>query len=203
MTFGNQDFERGGSALLDRENGRSVSVIDQYSTFDGSFVAERDLRIDGTVKGTIVCHGTLFVAEGATVDARIEAENITVAGDLTGDIDCRGRLRILPSGALNGKVQTRSLVIAEGATYNGDLTMIAAPAIPEVVPEPEPERRRESQPAPPRTATRAARPAPAEPEESSAEPVTPSTFIRRLGGPETPWEGQPGDEGGAGATAEK
>lgn len=204
MTFGNQEHGRGGNAALDRDDGGSISVIDRFSTFDGSFVAERDLRIDGTVKGTIVCHGTLFVAEGATVDARIEAENITVAGDLTGDIDCRGRLRVLPSGVLNGKVQTRALVIAEGAIYNGDLTMVSAPAIPEVVPEPD--AARQAPPVQPRATTRATRPPTTpRPEKTpaSTEAAAPSTFIRRLGGPETPWEGQTGDEPNPGAVAEE
>ncbi|MCC6945200.1 MAG: polymer-forming cytoskeletal protein [Thermomicrobiales bacterium] len=201
MSYTDQDYGRGGTTALDREDGRSISVIDQYSTFDGSFVAERDLRIDGTVKGTIVCHGTLFVAEGATVNARIEAENITVAGDMTGEVECRGRLRVLPSGVLNGKVQTRALVIAQGAIYNGELTMITAPAIPEVTPEPEPERPRENAPKP-RPTTRVTRTVPPspprqEPAPSSAEPATPSTFIRRLGGPETPWEDQSGQESAA------
>ena len=74
------------------------SVIDQYSVFDGTFVAERDLRIEGQVKGTINCHGTLFVARGASVSAKVEAENIAVAGDLDGEIRCRGKLQLLPSG---------------------------------------------------------------------------------------------------------
>ncbi|MGD9714549.1 MAG: polymer-forming cytoskeletal protein, partial [Thermomicrobiales bacterium] len=139
MSFANQEYGRGALTATPQEDDRSISVIDQFSTFDGSFVAERDLRIDGVVKGTIVCQGTLFVAEGATVSAHIEAENITVAGDLTGDIDCRGRLRLLPSCVLTGKVKTRALVIAQGAVYNGDLTMVAAQAPPaESTPDEEP-----------------------------------------------------------------
>jgi hypothetical protein len=71
-------------------------------------------------------------------------------------------------------VGTASLVISEGAIYEGELAMAedaqaeAAPQRPTVVP------------------TQAPR------QESTVvveEPtVTPSTFIRRLGGPETPWD---------------
>ncbi len=204
MSFGDQEFGRGALATGNEED-RSISLIDQFSTFDGSFTAERDLRIDGVVKGSIICRGTLFVAEGATVNAQIEAENITVAGDLTGDIDCRGRLRLLPSGVLRGKVKTRALVVAQGATYDGDLTMVVASTPVQSPADSEPPA--EIQPTP-RPATRPARPEPraraeTPPAVAPAESATPSTFIRRLGGPETPWEGQPGEEQSPPAAAEE
>ena len=194
MSFANQEYSGSALATTERDDGRSISVIDQFSTFDGSFVAERDLRIDGIVKGTIVCRGTLFVAEGATVNAHIEAENISVAGELTGDIDCRGRLRILPSGVLKGKVKTKALVIAQGAVYDGDLTMVSAPPPTQVATGAEPTR--QEQPAP-RPATRAARQESntgAETTAAPSQPAAPSTFIRRLGGPETPWAEQGPEE---------
>ncbi len=194
MSFSNQDYSRGAVANIDRADERSISVIDQYSTFDGTFIAERDLRIDGTVNGTIECQGTLFVAEGATVNARIQAENITVAGDLTGEIDCRGRLRLLPSGILKAKVRTRALVIAQGAVYDGDLTMESAPAVAAVSQEPPAQTAPTQAPRTSRPTRPPSRPASESAAPSSAEPAAPSTFIRRLGGPETPWDEQAAGE---------
>lgn len=203
MSFSSQDFDSRRSQALatfeetDRESQeRSFSVIDQFSRFDGTFVAERDLRVDGEVKGTINCHGTLFVAQGAVVSASIEAENITVAGELTGEIRCRGRLRLLPSGKLKGKVRTRAMVVAEGAIYDGDLVMEApaagangSAAAAETAPalEPSPANRT---PSTPRRSSRSSGTAPPQPSRPARteEPAAPSTFIRRLGGPETPWE---------------
>lgn len=101
----------------------SVSVFDRYSSFDGTFNLTRDLRVEGQVKGTIACQGTLFVAQGASVNATVDAENITVAGDLDGEIVCRGKLQILSTGKVHGKLTTASLVINEGAVYEGELVM--------------------------------------------------------------------------------
>lgn len=101
----------------------STSVIDQYSNFDGTYNSARDLRVEGQVKGTIVCKGTLHVAQGATVKASVEAEAISVAGELEGEIDCRGRLELLQTGRVKGHISTQSLVIHEGAVYEGDLEM--------------------------------------------------------------------------------
>ena len=173
----------------------SFSVIDRHSNFDGTFRSSRDLRIEGEVKGTIECQGTLFVAQGANVSAKVEAENIAVAGDLNGDIRCLGRLQIMPSGRVRGKVSTITLVINEGAYYEGQLDM----APPE-------ERPAAGAPRPitPRAAVSAPvsmPPAVASPPRPAATPVpnegagaSPSTFIRRLGGPETPWDNRGGEQ---------
>lgn len=101
----------------------SISVIDQYSNFDGTYNSTRDLRIEGQVKGTIECRGTLHIAQGANVNARVEAENISVAGELDGEITCRGRLQLMPSGRVRGKINTVTLVVHEGAFYEGELEM--------------------------------------------------------------------------------
>jgi cytoskeletal protein CcmA (bactofilin family) len=169
----------------------SFSVIDRYSTFDGTFHSSRDLRIEGEAKGTIECQGTLMVAQGATVSAKVEAENVTVAGDLNGDVRCRGRLQIMPSGKVRGKVVTDSLVINEGAFYEGQLEMpamanLANPAIK----GPRPIAPISSAPGNGERTT--ARPT----ADASALPNS-STFIRRFGGPEQPWveEDEPEKEG--------
>lgn len=100
-----------------------TSVIDQYSSFDGTYNSSRDLRVEGQVKGTIVCKGALHIAQGAQVRASVEAESISVAGDLEGEITCRGRLELLPSGRVKGQIATQSLVIHEGAIYEGEMLM--------------------------------------------------------------------------------
>lgn len=101
----------------------STSVIDQYSNFDGTYNSARDLRVEGQVTGTIVCKGTLHVAQGAMVKASVEAEAISVAGELEGEINCRGRMELLQTGRVKGEISTQSLVIHEGAVYDGDLEM--------------------------------------------------------------------------------
>src|SRR5215208_4301441 len=101
----------------------TASLVDRHSAFDGNFRSQRDLRVEGELKGTVTCEGTLFISEGASTAATVEAEHITVAGELTGEIRCRGRLQILPSGRVRASVATGSLVIQEGAIYEGQLEM--------------------------------------------------------------------------------
>ena len=181
MSMRNTDAEGlyggGGPATIDADpESDTYSVIDRNSIFDGTFHTTRDLRVEGEVKGTIDCKGTLFVAEGATVGAKVEAENLTVAGDLNGDIRCRGRLQIQPSGRVRGKVNTQTLVINEGAYYEGQLEMV-----------PPEERTAGLAPRPVGVGTPPVAIGSAGARQTSGEGGNASTFIRRLGGPETPW----------------
>lgn len=127
---------------------RGTSVIDVHSDVEGTYNTSRDLRVEGRLSGTINCDGVLFVADGAEVDATVEAESIIVSGVLRGAITCRGRLEITSSGSVTGEVTTAGLVIVEGARYEGQIQMatpaataeVAAPApTPEVEDEPAPE----------------------------------------------------------------
>ena len=155
----------------------TASLVDRHSTFDGNFRSERDLRVEGELKGNVTCEGTLFVSEGATIAATVQAEHVTVAGELTGEVRCRGRLQILPSGRVRASVSTGSLVIQEGAIYEGQLEMEGID-------------RSTLRPIRARSSI-----APVSDDSGAAErqPGNGTTFIRRLGSPEAPWESTEGD----------
>jgi cytoskeletal protein CcmA (bactofilin family) len=150
----------------------TASLVDRHSTFDGDFRSQRDLRVEGELKGNVTCEGTLFVSEGATIAAIVEAEHITVAGELTGEIHCRGRLQILPSGKVRANVATGSLVIQEGAIYEGQLEMAGIEL---------------SSLRPLRARTSIASSS-GDLGADERQPGNGTTYIRRLGSPEAPWE---------------
>ena len=105
-----------------------TSFIDPDSSVEGTIRTDRDLRVEGSVSGTIECDGVLFVAEGAIVDAEIDASTIIVAGEMSGTVRCRGRLEIQSTGIVRGDVKTGALVIQEGARYEGQIAMDTAEA---------------------------------------------------------------------------
>ncbi|MCS7246503.1 MAG: polymer-forming cytoskeletal protein [Thermomicrobium sp.] len=101
----------------------SLTLVDRYTTVEGGLTSSRDLRIEGELRGTIRCDGSVQIAEGARVEATIEAGGITVAGTLRGTIECRGKLHILKTGVVAGTIATRVLVIDEGGRCEGELSM--------------------------------------------------------------------------------
>jgi cytoskeletal protein CcmA (bactofilin family) len=184
-TYDATSYASQGDYPTDSQQDDSVSVFDRYSSFDGTFNLTRDLRVEGQVKGTINCQGTLFVAQGASVNATVEAENLTVAGDLDGDVTCRGRLQILSTGKVHGKLITSTLVINEGAVYEGELVMDNGRATSSTR---ELSRSRLSPPAASAAANSTESTRPAAETSSAGSGVSNNTFIRRFGGQETTWD---------------
>jgi len=172
VTTADLEWNDDSSATFD-----TASLVDRHSAFDGNFRSQRDLRVEGELKGNVICEGTLFVSEGATIAATVEAEHVTVAGELTGEVRCRGRLQILPSGRVRASVSTGSLVIQEGAIYEGQLEMagVELSAL---------------RPIRPRSSIASVS---TDPGFAERQAGTGTTFIRRLGSPEAPWESPEGE----------
>lgn len=104
------------------------SRIDRDSHFNGRYETKQNLRIEGLAEGEIQCQGTLTVAEGARVQAKVTARTITIAGELDGEVVCHGVFQILPTGQVQAKVSAHRLIVQEGGIYNGEFRMISAAA---------------------------------------------------------------------------
>ncbi|MGE5601661.1 MAG: bactofilin family protein [Nitrososphaerales archaeon] len=105
----------------------SESRIDKDSHFNGLYETKQNLRIEGLAEGEIQCEGTLTVAEGARVKAKVTASTITIAGELDGEVLCHGVFQIMPSGQVSASVSARRLIVQEGGLYNGEFRMITEP----------------------------------------------------------------------------
>jgi cytoskeletal protein CcmA (bactofilin family) len=110
-----------GSAEYRREP--TEGILDSHARFNGKFVSDRDLRIDGEAQGEIECQGTLVLSPQARVRASIKAHNVVINGDYEGNVDSGGRFEIGSTGRVKGEVKTQVLVIKEGAFFEGSVAM--------------------------------------------------------------------------------
>ena len=99
------------------------SVIDPHARFNGKYVSDRDLRIEGEASGEIECSGTLIISPQAKVRSSVTAANVIINGDYEGDVDCGGRFEIGSTGRVKGAVKTQVLVVKEGAHFEGAVIM--------------------------------------------------------------------------------
>lgn len=98
-------------------------VIDAHARFNGKFVSDRDMRIDGEAQGEIECQGTLVISPQAKVRATVKAQNIIVSGDYEGNVEASGRFEIGTTGRVKGQLKTQVLIIKEGAFFEGTVIM--------------------------------------------------------------------------------
>jgi cytoskeletal protein CcmA (bactofilin family) len=106
-----------------RGDAGNESVIDPHARFNGKYVSDRDLRIEGEAQGEIECQGTLVISPQARVRSAITAHNVIINGDYEGDVDCGGRFEIGATGRVKGKVKAQVLVVKEGAHWEGSVIM--------------------------------------------------------------------------------
>jgi cytoskeletal protein CcmA (bactofilin family) len=84
----------------------------------GDVVSDDDVRIDGTLEGSIKTTGSLVVSESARIVGDVEAGNISVSGAIKGNID-GNRVEILETGRVWGDLTINSLLLDEGAYLSG------------------------------------------------------------------------------------
>ena len=130
------DVAQSPSEFPRRDDRGNESVIDPHARFNGKYVSDRDLRIEGEAQGEIECQGTLIISPQARVRSAIKAHNVIINGDYEGDVDCGGRFEIGSTGRVKGGIKTQVLVVKEGAHWEGSVTMTreaaaARPAAPQ------------------------------------------------------------------------
>jgi cytoskeletal protein CcmA (bactofilin family) len=108
---------------------KCVNVIAAGAKWKGTLTVEDSVRVDGNFAGEIHAKGTVHVAEGAILDAKVRSSFVVIAGTFQGEIRCEQRVEFLPHSRVNGEVITKSLSVHEGATFDGrvQMTEVEAP----------------------------------------------------------------------------
>jgi len=122
-SFPNEDDMAQNSMEYRRGDPGNESVIEPHARFNGKYVSDRDLRIEGEANGEIECSGTLIISPQAKVRSMITAANVIINGDYEGDVNCGGRFEIGSTGRVKGKVKAQVLVVREGAHFEGGVIM--------------------------------------------------------------------------------
>jgi cytoskeletal protein CcmA (bactofilin family) len=105
---------------------QQVSVIAAGTSWQGDLEAEGSIHIHGRATGSLKAREDVWVADGAEVDARIEADRVVVGGDVSGQITARSRFEALPNCDVQADVTAPIFVVHEGAIVNGALSMTSS-----------------------------------------------------------------------------
>jgi cytoskeletal protein CcmA (bactofilin family) len=99
------------------------SVIGRDDKFEGTLRTQRSVRILGQLQGHIEAAKSVYVEEGAKVDADLTADEAIIAGLYSGKLICRQRLEIRSTGVTKGEIETVRLMLHEGGFIDGELHM--------------------------------------------------------------------------------
>lgn len=90
---------------------------------EGSIVSDSNIRIDGTVKGTISAKGRLVVGSTGKIEGEITCENADIEGAISGTISVNGLLSLKATARLECDIATKKLAIEPGAVFSGKCVM--------------------------------------------------------------------------------
>jgi cytoskeletal protein CcmA (bactofilin family) len=99
------------------------TIIGKDSTFTGDMEVKGTLRIDGRVKGRIVCDETVSIGATGEAEAEIDAKMVIVAGTVVGNIRTSEKIEMQAKAKVLGDVSTKNIVIEQGAIFHGSCQM--------------------------------------------------------------------------------
>jgi cytoskeletal protein CcmA (bactofilin family) len=111
---------REATSLLAGSRAEGTALGSRLS-FRGELTGEGDFHVLGKFDGEIDVAGRVYVAEGAQVDANINAAAIVIGGTVRGNLSASTRVEILPTGVLTGTLKTTSFAAADGASVKGEI----------------------------------------------------------------------------------
>ena len=111
-----------------KENLPSVSSTELNFLGSGTYVegnikTESSVRVDGTIKGKLICKNTLTVGVNGQIEGEIEAKNAIIGGKINGKIKVAEKLVLESKSALMGEIKASKIIIEEGAIFEGTSKM--------------------------------------------------------------------------------
>jgi cytoskeletal protein CcmA (bactofilin family) len=125
------------------EDGLMNTIIGKDTLITGTVDVKGALRVDGTVKGKIVCTDCVTVGATGLIEADIESVTAVIAGRMVGNVMTSEKIELQAKCELEGDIKTKSLVIEQGALFCGACNMKSGGSRPDLGFLPPEERKEE------------------------------------------------------------
>lgn len=101
----------------------SHNVIAAGTTLTGTISVEGNIRIDGTLSGSVTTKGKLVLGETGKIEGEVECTNAVIAGELKGKIVVHELLSLKSTSRFEGDVYYSKIEVDQGAKINGTLLL--------------------------------------------------------------------------------
>jgi len=90
---------------------------------EGTIKTDNSVRVDGKLKGKLICKNTLTVGLNGEIDGEVQAKNAIVGGKIKGKVSIVEKLVLESKSVLIGELKASKLIIDEGAVFDGTSDM--------------------------------------------------------------------------------
>ena len=101
----------------------SVNLIGAGTVIQGDIKTNGDIRIDGTLTGSISVKGKLVIGVSGSVEGEIICQNADISGTVKAKVTVAELLSLKASAKLSGDIVTNKIAIEPGAVFSGSCSM--------------------------------------------------------------------------------
>ena len=117
-------FSNNNNNMKNSTNNPSViNMVGNGTVINGDIQSKSDIRIDGTLKGSVKTEGKLVVGSSGVVEGDVVCSNADISGEIKAKITVSQLLALKSTSKLNGDIVTNKLSIEPGATFSGSCSM--------------------------------------------------------------------------------
>ena len=101
----------------------AVNMIGAGTVITGDVYSKGDIRVDGTLKGSVITEGKVVLGREGVIEGDIECKDADISGTIKAKITVSQLLSLKTSAKLNGDIITNKLSIEPGAEFTGSCSM--------------------------------------------------------------------------------
>lgn len=96
----------------------ALNALAKGTVVEGSIRCDNDLRIDGAIKGKLVCQAKVIIGPTGMVDGEIKCQNAVIEGRFKGHLHVSELLNVRETAEVDGEITTNKLLVQSGARFN-------------------------------------------------------------------------------------
>lgn len=112
-----------GGLTKGNETGGSINLIGAGTIIEGEVKANGDLRVDGTIMGSVSSKSKVVVGSTGQIQGDIFCQNADISGSVKGKTTVAEMLFLKATAKVNGDIVTGKLVVEIGASFTGNCNM--------------------------------------------------------------------------------
>ncbi|MCB0402868.1 MAG: polymer-forming cytoskeletal protein [Flavobacteriales bacterium] len=101
----------------------AINIVRKGTEIKGDVTCSGDIRIDGTLKGSLVSEGKVVVGPTGIIDGQVTCRNADISGTIKAKLVVKELLQLKATANIVSDINTNKLSIEPGATFTGSCNM--------------------------------------------------------------------------------
>ncbi|MEI6816280.1 MAG: polymer-forming cytoskeletal protein [Bacteroidota bacterium] len=101
----------------------SINLIGAGTSIEGEVKSNGDIRIDGTVNGSVTSKAKVVIGTTGIIEGDINCQNADISGTVKGKTNVSEMLFLKSTARITGDIISSKLVVESGASFTGSCNM--------------------------------------------------------------------------------